>query len=91
MKDMNPHPLSPEEWRQIIAVPAVREAWGLEDAILQRKCTLPSLILARALLDTLETSIFCKAMHSPTIRRSFCGGAMMVLCWYRDEENNASL
>ncbi len=31
MKDMNPHPLSPEEWRQIIAVPAVREAWGLED------------------------------------------------------------
>ena len=28
---MNPHPLSQEDWKQIIAVPAVREAWGLED------------------------------------------------------------
>jgi hypothetical protein len=33
MTDMNPHPLSLEEWRQIIAVPAVREAWGLEDDV----------------------------------------------------------
>jgi hypothetical protein len=31
MSDMNPHPLSPEDWKQIIAVPAVREAWRLED------------------------------------------------------------
>ena len=28
---MNPQPISPKEWQQIIAVPAVREAWGLED------------------------------------------------------------
>ena len=31
MSDMNPHPLNQEDWKQIIAVPAVREAWGLED------------------------------------------------------------
>src|ERR1700687_585459 len=31
MKNMNPRPISPEEWRKIIAVPAVREAWGLTD------------------------------------------------------------
>jgi hypothetical protein len=30
MKNMNPQPISPKEWRQIIALPAVREAWGLE-------------------------------------------------------------
>ena len=30
---MNPHPLSPAEWREIIAVPAVREAWGLADDV----------------------------------------------------------
>ena len=30
---MKPHPLSLKEWRQIIAVPAVREAWGLEDDV----------------------------------------------------------
>jgi hypothetical protein len=29
MKDMNPYPLSPEEWQEIIMLPAVREAWGL--------------------------------------------------------------
>jgi hypothetical protein len=28
---MNPQAISLEEWQQIIAVPAVREAWGLED------------------------------------------------------------
>jgi hypothetical protein len=31
IKDMNPHPLSPEDWRQIVTIPAIREAWGLED------------------------------------------------------------
>lgn len=31
MKDMNPYPLIPEEWQEIIALPAVREAWGLTD------------------------------------------------------------
>ena len=31
MSDMNPHPLTHEDWKQIIAIPAVREAWGLED------------------------------------------------------------
>jgi len=31
MKDMNPHPLSQEDFKEIIAVPAVREAWGLTD------------------------------------------------------------
>ena len=30
---MNPQPISLEEWGQIIAVPAVREAWGLEDDV----------------------------------------------------------
>ena len=30
---MNPQPIRPDEWRQIIAVPAVREAWGLEDDV----------------------------------------------------------
>jgi len=67
---MNPHPLSPEEWRQIIAVPAVREAWGLEDdekpSDFAARVYASKFDLARALLDTLETSTFCKAMHSPT-------------------------
>jgi hypothetical protein len=31
MSDMNPHPITIEEWEQIIAVPAIREAWGLAD------------------------------------------------------------
>jgi len=31
IKDMKPHSLSQEEWRQIVRLPAVREAWGLED------------------------------------------------------------
>jgi len=31
MFDTTPHPISPEEWEQIIALPAVREAWGLAD------------------------------------------------------------
>lgn len=33
MKNMSPQPISLEEWREIIAVPAVREAWGLEDDV----------------------------------------------------------
>jgi hypothetical protein len=33
MKNMNPQPISLEEWRQIIAVRAVREAWGLADDV----------------------------------------------------------
>ncbi len=32
---MNPQPISQEEWGQIIAVPAVREAWGLADDVTQ--------------------------------------------------------
>ncbi len=47
---MNPHPLSTEEWRQIMAVPAVREAWVSKTmknpAIVQRKCTLQTLIFS---------------------------------------------
>jgi hypothetical protein len=31
MRDMNPYPLNPEEWRQIMDLPAIREAWGLQD------------------------------------------------------------
>jgi hypothetical protein len=31
MTDMTPYPLSPAEWQQIIAVPEVRAAWGIED------------------------------------------------------------
>lgn len=30
---MKPYPLSQEEWEQVITVPAVREAWGLEDDV----------------------------------------------------------
>jgi hypothetical protein len=33
MSNMNPQPISPEEWRQIIAVPEVREGWGLADDV----------------------------------------------------------
>src|SRR5437870_1212818 len=33
MSDMKPYPLSQEEWKEIIAIPAVREAWGLEDEV----------------------------------------------------------
>jgi len=29
--DQNPHPLSLNEWQEILAVPAVREAWQLQD------------------------------------------------------------
>jgi hypothetical protein len=33
MKNMKPKLISQEEWRDIIAVPAVREAWGLADDV----------------------------------------------------------
>jgi hypothetical protein len=33
MTDMNPYPLSQEDWKQIITIPAIREAWGLEDDV----------------------------------------------------------
>jgi hypothetical protein len=33
MKNMEPKLISPEEWREIIAVRAVREAWGLADDV----------------------------------------------------------
>lgn len=29
--DPRPHPLSSEEWAELIAVPEVRESWGLEE------------------------------------------------------------
>jgi len=29
--DNNPHSITAAEWQEIIDVPAVREAWGLED------------------------------------------------------------
>ncbi len=28
---MNPYPLTQAEWKEIRAIPAVREAWGLEE------------------------------------------------------------
>ena len=31
IKDMSPHPLSQKDWKHIIALPAVRAAWGLID------------------------------------------------------------
>ncbi len=33
MSDMKPYSLSQEEWEQVITIPAVREAWGLEDDV----------------------------------------------------------
>jgi hypothetical protein len=33
MENMNPHPLTDAEWSEILAIPAVREAWGLDAAI----------------------------------------------------------
>ena len=29
MRDLKPHPLTPEDWQEIIKVPRVREAWGI--------------------------------------------------------------
>ena len=31
--DNNPQPITENEWKEIIALPAVREAWGLEDDV----------------------------------------------------------
>jgi hypothetical protein len=31
--DNNPHPIKENEWKEIVAVPAVRAAWGLDDDV----------------------------------------------------------
>jgi hypothetical protein len=31
MSDMKPHPVTPAEWSEIMAVPVVRESWGLQE------------------------------------------------------------
>ena len=31
MSDRNPHKITEAEWKEITAVPAVRDAWGLEE------------------------------------------------------------
>jgi hypothetical protein len=31
MEDNKPHPLSLTEWKEIMAVPVVRESWGIAD------------------------------------------------------------
>lgn len=31
MLDNGPHPLTDKEWKEIVAIPAVRQAWGLDD------------------------------------------------------------
>jgi hypothetical protein len=33
MSDMKPYPLSQEDWKQVITIPAVRDAWGLADDV----------------------------------------------------------
>jgi hypothetical protein len=45
MSDMNPRPLTQAEWKEISELPAVREAWGLEDGE-DDPDTLASLIYA---------------------------------------------
>jgi hypothetical protein len=29
--DMKPYPLSPAEWKELMAVPMIREAWAIEE------------------------------------------------------------
>jgi hypothetical protein len=31
MEETKPHQLSASEWREIMAIPAVRESWGIDD------------------------------------------------------------
>jgi hypothetical protein len=31
MEDTKPCPLTPAEWKEIMAIPAIRESWGIED------------------------------------------------------------
>jgi hypothetical protein len=31
MEDTQPYPLTSTEWKEITAIPAIRESWGLED------------------------------------------------------------
>jgi hypothetical protein len=30
MEDMKPYPLTPAEWKEIMAFPTVRDAWGID-------------------------------------------------------------
>jgi hypothetical protein len=32
MEDTKPHPLTSTEWKEIMAIPAIRESWGIEDS-----------------------------------------------------------
>jgi len=32
-EDTQPHPLTPAEWKEIMAIPAVRELWGIKDDV----------------------------------------------------------
>jgi hypothetical protein len=31
MEDTKPYPLTLTEWKEILAIPAIRESWGLDD------------------------------------------------------------
>jgi hypothetical protein len=31
MEDTKPYPLTLAEWQEIMAIPAIRESWGIED------------------------------------------------------------
>ena len=31
MEDTKPYPLTLAEWKEIMAIPAIRESWGIED------------------------------------------------------------
>lgn len=33
MEDMKPHPITPAEWKEIVAIPDIRDMWGVEDDI----------------------------------------------------------
>ncbi len=33
MPNLDPHKITEKEWKEIVALPAVREAWGLEDDV----------------------------------------------------------
>lgn len=33
MSDLNPYKITENEWKEIVALPEVREAWGLDDDI----------------------------------------------------------
>jgi hypothetical protein len=31
MEDTKPYPLTSAEWQEVMAIPAIRESWGIED------------------------------------------------------------